>query len=132
MKIDRTITRQLAQLAKAANLIGGGISALQSHLTETKEGYLLELAMPSLGQEAYRIQVKDNLLSVIATLAISQSTDDEEESPYPPALVRSFPIPHFIDANNIAARFSDGGLKIFAPFNHLGKNFEKDIDIQYS
>lgn len=129
MKIDQNLTKQIAQIANVANIIGGGISAMQEHLTETKEGYLLEIMMPSLSPDAYRIRVKDNMLMVFTTISVSTQIDSEEESTTTPALVRTFPIPHFIDVDNIQARFEDRELKIFAPFNHLGKNFEKDIDI---
>lgn len=131
MKIDPHLSKQIAQLANVANIIGGGISAMQEHLTETKDGYLLEIAMPSLSPDAYRVRVKDNVLLVLTTISVSTQVDSEEESTATPALVRTFPIPHFIDVEHIQARFEDGELKIFAPFNHLGKNFEKDIDIQY-
>jgi HSP20 family protein len=131
MKIDHTLTQQIAQIAKVANIIGGGISAMQERLTETKDGYLLEIAMPSLSPDAYRIQVKNNVLLVFTTISASTHIDSEEEDTTKPALVRSFPIPNFVDVENIQARFEEGGLVIFAPFNHLGKDFQKDIDIQY-
>ena len=131
MKIDYNLSKQIAQIAKVANIIGGGISTMQERLTETKEGYLLEIAMPSLSPDAYRIQVKENVLVVFTTISVSTEIDSENENTVQPALVRTFPIPNFIDVENIQARYEDGGLKIFAPFNHLGKNFQKDIDIQY-
>jgi HSP20 family molecular chaperone IbpA len=129
MKIDHNLTQQIAKVANVANIIGGGISAMKEQLTETKEGYLLEIAMPSLSPDAYRVRIKDNVLLVFTTISVSTFIDSDEESTTTPALVRTFPIPHFIDVENIQARYEEGELKIFAPFNHLGKGFEKEIDI---
>jgi HSP20 family molecular chaperone IbpA len=131
MKTDQSLTKQLAQLAQVATIVGGGISAMQEELTETKDGYVLALAVPSLGPDAYRLQVKDNVLVIYTTISATNQPDSDEESTIAPTLVRTFPLPHFIDPSRIQARFVDGALRIFGPFNHLGKNFEKDIDIQY-
>jgi HSP20 family molecular chaperone IbpA len=131
MKTDQSLIQQLAQLAQVTAIVGGGIGAMQEQLTETKDGYVLALAVPSLGPDAYRIQVKDNVLLVYTTISATSQVDSEAESTIAPTLVRTFPLPHFIDPSRIQARFEDGALNIFGPFNQLVKNFEKDIDIQH-
>jgi len=131
MKINHQLTKEIAQSANFANIVGGGISAFTEKLEEVKDGYLLEVRMPSLSPDAYQLRIKNNLLVIITTLSVTNQMDSDAERTTNPALVRTFPIPNFIDIENIQARYEGNSLKIFAPFNHLGKNFEKNIDIQY-
>ena len=132
MKINPELIKEIAQNANLANIIGGGISLFTEQLKEVKGGYLLEVRMPGLSPDAYHLKVNNNVLSVITTLSVTNQIDSDEEQTMKPALIRTFPIPNFIDVENIQARYEGNSLKIFAPYNHLGKNFEKDIDIQYS
>lgn len=132
MKVNNELTKEIAQNANLMNVIGGGISSFTERLKEVKDGYLLEVRMPSLSPDSYHLRVNNNLLTVVTTLSVTSQIDSEEEETIKPALVRTFPIPSFIDIENIQARYEGNSLKIFAPFNHLGKNFQKDIDIQYS
>lgn len=132
MKVNNELTKEIAQNANLMNVIGGGISSFTERLKEVKDGYLLEVRMPSLSPDSYHLRVNNNLLTVVTTLSVTSQIDSDEEETIRPALVRTFPIPSFIDIENIQARYEGNSLKIFAPFNHLGKNFQKDIDIQYS
>jgi HSP20 family protein len=132
MKVNNELIKEIAQNANLMNVVGGGISAFTERLKEVKDGYLLEVRMPSLSPDSYHLRVINNLLTVVTTLSVTSQIDSDEEDTIKPALVRTFPIPSFIDIENIQARYEGNSLKIFAPFNHLGKNFQKDIDIQYS
>jgi HSP20 family molecular chaperone IbpA len=131
MKINPNLVKEIAQMANVANIVGGGISAFREKVKETKNGYLLEVSMPSLSPDAYRVRIQNNVLAIITALSVTSNIDSEEENMTQPALIRNFPIPNFIDVENIQARYEDGTLKIFAPFNHLGKDFEKEIDIRF-
>ncbi len=132
MKVNKELIKEIAQNANLMNVVGGGISSFTERLKEVKDGYLLEVRMPSLSPDSYHLRVNNNLLTVVTTLSVTSQIDSDEEETIKPALVRTFPIPSFIDIENIQARYEGNSLKIFAPFNHLGKNFQKDIDIQYS
>lgn len=131
MKVNNELIKEIAQNANLMNVIGGGISSFTEKLEEVKDGYLLEVRMPSISPDAYHLRVSNNLLTVVTTLSVISQIDSDEEETIRPALVRTFPIPNFIDVENIQARYEGDSLKIFAPFNHLGKNFQRDIDIQY-
>ncbi|TAH20562.1 MAG: hypothetical protein EAZ08_05705 [Cytophagales bacterium] len=131
MKINHQLLKEIAQTANLANIVGGGISAFTEKVQEVKDGYLLEVSMPSLSPDAYHLKIKNNVLMVVTTLSVTNHIDSDDERTANPALLRTFPIPNFIDVENIQARYEGNSLKIFAPFNQLGKNFEKDIDIQY-
>lgn len=131
MKVNNELIKEIAQNANLMNVIGGGISSFTEKLEEVKDGYLLEVRMPSISPDAYHLRVSNNLLTVVTTLSVTSQIDSDEEETIRPALVRTFPIPNFIDVENIQARYEGDSLKIFAPFNHLGKNFQRDIDIQY-
>jgi HSP20 family molecular chaperone IbpA len=132
MKTEPSITQQLAQLAQVGNLLGGGISLTEEHLTETEEGYRFEMFVPGLKPEAYRIRVKDQRLHIATQFAASLPTADglDTEAAVTPAVVRTYPIPDFVDAERIKARFVSGRLHIFAPFNQHPTRPDRDIDIQ--
>jgi HSP20 family molecular chaperone IbpA len=132
MSVTNELTKQLAQLANMNSVIGGGISSMNERIRELKDGVLLEVSMPSVSPDAYKVRIKDNILMVIMSLSVIENIDSEEEKVFSPSLIRAFPIPHFIDVDNIQAQYNyeEGKLQVFAPYNNL-RNYAKDVDIKF-
>ncbi|MCU0451122.1 MAG: Hsp20/alpha crystallin family protein [Bernardetiaceae bacterium] len=132
MKTEPSITQQIAQMAQVSSLLGGGISLTEEHLTETEEGYRYEMFVPGLSPEAYRIRIKDQRLYISTQFAADLPTAGglDTEAAIAPAVVRTYPIPDFVDAQRIEARFANGRLHIFAPFNGHSPRPDREVDIQ--
>ena len=122
--IDKTLIKKLALQAQAENIAGGGTVPTKMFLSEENNGYLLRLTAVSVKPSSYKIEVRQGHLIIMSLVKISEFEGV-------PRFMQAFPILPHVDSNGIEARFVDGELHIFAPFNEdaqKGKNRRIDID----
>lgn len=104
------------------NAINGGVAMLQEQLSETDEGYQAVLRLPSLSSEAFKLILDQERLLIYAEL-------NGEEKPIK-TLLRVFPVPHFIDVENIRAIYEGEQLIIRAPFKAGQSGGRREIPIE--
>ncbi|MEM9981350.1 MAG: Hsp20 family protein [Bacteroidota bacterium] len=118
MKIDRNLTKVLAQSATQINTLTGGIVETQVRIVRQPESTIIQLKAPSLGMEAYNIEVVNHHLIVYAT------TDDGKL----PLFHRTVPLPLHVNEESVEAVYQEGILQIILPNDQdLDR---KRIDIQ--
>lgn len=88
------------------------------NVSETEDGYRLDLAAPGLTKEDFKIAVEKNSL----TISSERSTEDESsEGRYTRrefnyrTFSRTFVLPGTVDKDNITARYENGVLRVSVP-----------------
>lgn len=133
MKIDRKLSKELAQKALVSSAIAGGSVATRMKVVEKKEGIVIHLKNASLNEENYHLELDNNKL-VLYTLYGEGSPNPEGGLPYRATTVQVFPIAHIVDREEIDAVFEGGVLEIHLPFlpNREEENREIPIRSRYS
>jgi HSP20 family protein len=85
---------------------------------ENEKGYELHFAVPGINKEDFKIDLKDNLLTVSGERKFTKEQNDKNyhaiETQYG-TFSRSFALPENIDAGKIDAKYSNGILEIVLP-----------------
>ncbi len=124
MTIDKTLTKKLALQSQAENIASGGTVPTKMFLSEENNGYLLRLTAASVKPNSYKIEVNQGHLIIMSLVKISEFEGV-------PRFIQAFPILPHVDSNRIEARYVNGELHVFAPFNDnagLGQNRKIDIE----
>jgi len=102
------------------------------NITDKKEMYLVELSVPGYQKADINIKLDNNTLTVSAEQK-ENKTDENEKSIRKEfgfkAFKRSFTINEKIDAENIAAKYENGILKLELPKKEISNAGAKDISI---
>jgi HSP20 family protein len=105
------------------------------NISETENGYQVELAVPGLKKEDFKINVDKNILNVSAE---NKSTSDESkdskkynriEYSYS-TFTRSFTLPESVDHSKINAEYTDGILRITVAKKEEAKFLSREISIK--
>lgn len=85
---------------------------------ETDQGYDMHVAVPGMKKEDFKVDVKDNFLTISGERKVNRETKEEDfqsiESQYG-SFSRSFALPELADASKITAKYVDGILEIHVP-----------------
>ena len=85
------------------------------NITESETGFDIELAVPGLKKEDFKISVDKSLLTVAAEVKQEEVAEGKnytkKEFSYN-SFSRSFTLPETVDQNNIDAAYTDGILKL--------------------
>jgi len=134
MKLDKSLTKELAQQAAATAAIHGGVAQSNFGFERTQEGLLLRLTTPSLDDSAYHVRIDKGALMLYTMFksyyAENISEDDDEASAVQPTFVHSYPLSPKVDQDRIEAIFDHGELRIYLPFYSDDDLRSRDIDIQ--
>lgn len=89
------------------------------NITEEKDNYRIDVAVPGLKKEDFNIDIEGNVLTISTTpKKQEEKTDDDffsrKEYDYS-SFDRSFTIPDNTDENNITAKYADGILSLNIP-----------------
>jgi HSP20 family protein len=105
------------------------------NIKDTKDDYIVEVAAPGMSKKDFKINLKDNLLT-IASEKEHKNEDEEEgytrrEYSYQ-SFSRSFTLPdNIVDSDKITAKYEDGELKITIPKKEEAKpKAPKEIKIK--
>jgi HSP20 family protein len=105
------------------------------NISETENGYQVELAVPGLKKEDFKINVDKNILNVSAEnkAAANESNENKKynriEYSYS-TFTRSFTLPESVDHSKIDAGYTDGILRITIPKKEEAKLLSREITIK--
>ena len=122
-------------LGEATNRKDYGMNIPAANIKETKESFLVELAVPGKQKEDFNIEVENDMLTISSEDKKSSEEKDKEgrytrrEFSYA-AFKRSFTLPETVDDEAINAKYEDGVLKINLPKRDVSvSNSKKLIDV---
>lgn len=103
------------------------------NISETDEHYHIELAVPGLSKEDFKINLDENVLSISAE---KKEESQEEKKNYSrkeysyTSFVRSFNLPDSVDQSSIEAAYQNGVLKIDVAKREEAKHQTREISIK--
>ena len=103
------------------------------NIAETENQFHIELAVPGLSKEDFKISLDKNLLSVAAEKKAETSDEGKKYSKKEYAynsFVRSFTLPESADSLNIEAEYVDGILKLNIAKKEEAKTQNREIAIK--
>jgi HSP20 family protein len=113
-----------------------GASLPSANIEETPTAFQIQLAAPGLKKDDFRIELKDNILTISSEKQES-SEEKREESNYRrrefsyAAFTRSFSLPESANENKIEATYKDGILHLEVAKKHIEPSkAPKKIDIK--
>ena len=134
MKINRNLMGGFGNQIDLLNTLSGGTSMSTVNVSETPQGLAIRVKTPSLGGNAYNIEVNNNQLVIYTVLNRHGRTEpgDEENAQriVIPSFIRTFPLPDFVDKENIEAAFEDGELRVIVPLQPRTEEKPRRIDIR--
>lgn len=105
------------------------------NIKETKDDYMVMLAVPGMKKEDFNIDIEGNMLTISCEkeekLEEKETTFNRKEYSYS-SFRRSFTLPEFVKMENILAKYEDGVLKLTLPKKEEAKKtlLKKHIDIK--
>jgi HSP20 family protein len=103
------------------------------NVSETEENYHIELAVPGLKKEDFKLNLEQNVLTISVELNTerqdNQKNYSKREFSYS-SFVRSFTLPESADDNNINATYTDGILSIDIAKREEAKAVRRQIEIK--
>lgn len=103
------------------------------NIAETDSDFQIELAVPGLKKEDFKINIDKNVLSISAEKKNENAQEDKKfskrEFSYT-SFVRSFTLPETIDHNKIDAAYVDGILKLTVAKKEEAKVQSREIAVQ--
>lgn len=105
------------------------------NIAESENEYHIELAVPGMKKEDFKINLEKNLLSISAEAKAENSQEDaakkynRREYSYS-SFVRTFTLPESADHSNIQAEYVDGILKINVAKKEEAKITSREISIR--
>lgn len=109
--IDRFFNESLART-------GGSVFTPKVDVIETESAYEVQVAVPGLNKEDFKIEINDNYLTVSGERKLSNEKKDKNfhsiETQYG-SFSRSFTLPENVDGSKINAKYNNGILELVIP-----------------
>lgn len=121
MKIDKGITKNLANAAEVMNVINGGMVYPTLHTRKASDHYRLEVMAPTINPDNMKVEVNTGHLFIFQYL--------EMNGIKLPNMLAMMKLVAGAEVENITAAYEDETLVIIIPFNELTGGFQKEIDI---
>jgi HSP20 family molecular chaperone IbpA len=123
MRIDRNMTRGLAQSAMVMNTLGGGMSLPVSKVKKTEDQYLYSLSIPGVDADFLSIEINNNNLLIFQNMDFGGVVI--------PYMIQRVHIPSDVEFDQISAEYDDGRLLVVMPINELaGGGYHRQVDIE--
>ena len=111
--IDRFFNETLSRSGGAAYSFVPRVDVI-----ETEKAFELNIAVPGMKKEDFKLDLKDNYLTVSGERKYTKEQNDKNfhaiETQYG-TFSRSFALPENVDANRISAKYTDGILEVTIP-----------------
>jgi HSP20 family protein len=97
---------------------GSALSVPAANIKETKDDYVVSLAVPGMKKDDFNIDVEGNMITISCE---KEEKKEEKDAKYTrkeynySSFSRSFTLPDEISKEKIDARYEDGLLKLFLP-----------------
>lgn len=103
------------------------------NVTENDKEFKLELVAPGLKRDDFKVNIDNDMLNISSEIEHSSEEKDDNkvlrrEYSYS-SFSRSFTLPENVDAENIAAKYEDGVLKLNLPKKAIEAPKVKEISI---
>ena len=102
-----------------------GATLPAANVKETKEKIVIELAVPGMKRDNFRVELRNNILSISAEVQEPQPNDEQESYTHLEfsylSFNRSFTLPDRAEVSKISARYNNGILFITVPKREEGK-----------
>ena len=101
-----------------------------TNIRENEKKINLELAVPGMKKEDFKIKVDGNLLSISAEKKIENEEENEKfarKEFYYGTFCRSFSLPKSVEIDEISANYEDGILKIEISKKEEATKFSKEV-----
>ncbi|MTI29288.1 Hsp20/alpha crystallin family protein [Xanthovirga aplysinae] len=91
----------------------------QTNVSELKDGFSLEIAVPGLKKEAISIDISKDVLTISGSRTVKQKEEVKFHTNEIPSgnFKRSFILPEIVNQEKIKANYEEGILTIFLPKN---------------
>ncbi|MFZ4545518.1 MAG: Hsp20/alpha crystallin family protein [Saprospiraceae bacterium] len=109
-----------------------GIMVPAVNVIENKDNYMVEVAAPGLKKEDFKIEVKDNMLSISSEKEVEKdkSTKKYTRKEYSfSSFARTFYLPDDVDVNSINANYENGELSIKINRKEVKVENKKEIKV---
>ncbi|NQZ76581.1 MAG: Hsp20/alpha crystallin family protein [Ekhidna sp.] len=121
MRVDKEISKRLAETANIVNTINGGTVYPTFHTTTEKDHYRLEVSAPTIQPEDLKVEVNGSELLVYQKIHVNAYTL--------PNVLGLIKIAADVELEGISAEFEDDVLVVIMPFSEMTGGFQKEIDI---
>ena len=132
MKINRDLLSGFSTLADIQNTLNGGISLTNLKTSKGDNSYIVKVTAPGVSKESFHVRINNDQLIIYTILGVfSEEESLVKSSLNIPSFIKTYPIPYFINTEEINAVSKDGELQVILPFNEKAKGFEKEVDIKF-
>lgn len=121
MKVDKGITKSLAETANIVNSINGGTVLPTFNKTKEEDHYRLEVSIPSVTAEDIKVEVNGDDLMVYQNIHVNAYTL--------PNVIGVVKLSLDVEREGIYAEFEDDLLIVILPFNEKSGGYQRDIKI---
>lgn len=123
MKLEENALKGFEEQININNTLTGGVASTKMDLRQDKNAYTAHFYTPSVTGEAFKMILEGNSLIIYALLKTNEKIV--------PKFVQAFPIPHFVDTDNIKANAQNGFLTIHAPFKEGMTGTSQELPINF-
>ena len=92
-----------------------------SALTETEDGFILDIDLPGVSKESIDIDWEDNSLVITATKKEAPSGTSIWKGKYDTKVTRTYKVTNKLDREKVTASYDDGVLRLTIPLDVSGK-----------
>ncbi|MEO9482804.1 MAG: Hsp20/alpha crystallin family protein [Ekhidna sp.] len=121
MRVDKEISKRLAETVNVVNNINGGSIFPTFIKTTEKDHYRLEVSVPSVAPDDIKVEVNGSDLLIYQNVHVNSYTL--------PNVLGMIKISADVELESISAEFDDELLVVILPFSELSGGFRKEIDI---
>lgn len=121
MRVEKELSKRLAESANVINDINGGSVFPTFKTTTEKDHYRLEVSVPSVEPDDIKVEISGSDLMIYQNVHVNSYTL--------PNLLGMIKISADVELENISAEFEDELLIVIMPFSELSGGFQKEIDI---
>lgn len=121
MRVDKGITKRIAETANIVNTINGGSIFPTFNTSIEKDHYRLEVSAPTIEADDLKVEVSGSDLMIYHNIQVHAYTL--------PNILGLIKISADVELENISAEFEDDLLVVIMPFSEMTGGFHKDIDI---
>ena len=123
MKVDKGISKRLAETAHIINTINGGTVYPTINKSTETDHYRLEVDIPTVKPDDIKVEVVGTDLMIYQKIEMNGYTL--------PNMIGMIKISADVELEHIHAEYEDDLLIVILPFNEYSGGFQKDIDIRW-
>ena len=120
MKVEKEVTRMLAESGDLVNTINGGMSLAHVHRYKLTDHYLITVKVPGVDKRSLKVELHDDQLLVFQLMHLEDGIDI-------PYMVASIKMKTDVKKSEVTANYQGRNLNIVMPF---GEEDSREIEIR--